>query len=544
MKKIISVLVSSVIGASAIASMPGSAASKKAAKEKSGLIVLGDSIASGYTLKGQIPYNYGDICGDYLGCDVSNYAVSGDDTDDLLAFIDGMTTAQKSNVADAKYIVVSIGGNDIIEYISKRLLAFAATKTDYKFFNDGYTAADIPEKPSYSVLMKMLNFRGEGGIEEYAGKGMSSLLELSNVVGDIGADLSSTKGDNEGYIANTMIPKVQKVSDKLKAINPDAKIIVQNVYQPFQFEPTFVEANFGSTSNKARILNIVRYQLEAIMDAYTEGLQSVDGIDVVDVKAQFTSLNKEPSNSAPGYANYFVDIQTQRLSEADIHPNQKGHLAIAAAILDKIGELHDDKGLLSEVYNSLSDKGKYPEIALETYKKVAGKEAVITTSTTSTTTTTTTTTKKPTTTSTTSTTTTSTTKKTTTTSTTSTTTSSTSTTTTTTTTKKPTTSSTTTTSTTTQPVTTTTTQPAPKLMLGDVNNDKHIDSVDASQLLREYALVSTGKTSIFDGDQKIAGDVDKNGMIDSVDASKVLSYYAYASNTTGIVKSLEEFLKK
>jgi lysophospholipase L1-like esterase len=521
MKKMISVLVSSVIGASAIASMPGSAASKKAAKEKSGLIVLGDSIASGYTVKGQIPYNYGDICGDYLGCDVSNYAVPGDDTDDLLAFIDGMTTAQKSNVADAKYIVVSIGGNDMIEYISKRLIAFAATKTDYKFFNDGYSANDIPEKITFGELMKILNIRGEGGIEEYAGKGMSSLLELSNVVGDIGADLSSTKGDNEGYIVNTVIPKVQKVSDKLKAINPDAKIIVQNVYQPFQFEPTFVETNFGSTSNKARILNIVRYQLEAIMDAYTEGLQSVDGIDVVDVKAQFTSLDKEPSNSAPGHANYFVDIQTQRLSEADIHPNQKGHLAIAAAILDKIGDLHDDKGLLSEVYNSLSDKGKYPEIALETYKKVAGKEAVVTTSTTSTTTTTTTTstTKKPTTTSTTSTTTTSTTKK-------------------------PTTTSTTTTSTTTQPVTTTTTQPATKLMLGDVNDDKHIDSVDASQLLREYALVSTAKTSIFDGDQKTAGDVDKNGMIDSVDASKVLSYYAYASNTSGVIKSLEEFLKK
>jgi hypothetical protein len=81
-------------------------------------------------------------------------------------------------------------------------------------------------------------------------------------------------------------------------------------------------------------------------------------------------------------------------------------------------------------------------------------------------------------------------------------------------------------------------------MLGDVNGDKHIDSVDASQLLRAYALVSTGETSIFDGDQKTAGDVDKNGMIDSVDASKVLSYYAYASNTSGVIKSLEEFLKK
>ena len=457
MKKFVSLLVSAAIGTSAVSVTSVSAAGKTAAKEKTGMVVLGDSIASGYNVKGQVPYNYGTICGDYLGCDVSNYAVPTSDTEDLLAFIDGMTAAQKSNVADAEYIVVSIGGNDIAEYVAKRLLTYAAKKEDQKFLNEGYTADDIPEKPGFTAMMKMLNIKGEGGIVEYAGKGLSSTLEISNVIGSIGADISSTKSGNEGYIANKVIPNVQEISDRLKAINPDAKILVQNVYQPFQFEPTYIASTYGSTSTNARMINIIRAQVEVIMNAYDEGLKTVDGIDVVDVKAQFTSLDKEPSIAEPGHANYFIDIQTGSISTADIHPNQKGHLAIAAAVLEKIGKLHDDDGLLSKIYDGLSDKDKYPEIALGTYKKVAENEGII---------------------------------------------------------------------------------------LGDVNNDTHVDSVDASQMLKEYTLISTGKTGTFDELQKKAGDLDENGAVDSVDASKVLSYYTYASNATGEIKSLKEYIKK
>ena len=156
--------------------------------------------------------------------------------------------------------------------------------------------------------------------------------------------------------------------------------------------------------------------------------------------------------------------------------------------------------------------------------KVLGDQPAPTTTATATTTTTTSTTSK-TTTTTTTTSTTSTTSKTTTT-----------------TTAAPTTTSTVST---TVPITTTTPDPhTEEYMLGDVNGDKLIDSVDASKILAEYAAVSSGKASKFSEKEFTAADVDKNGMADSVDASKILAYYAYSSSENGNVKSLSEFLKK
>ena len=549
MKKIISVFLSAAIGASAIASTTSSAEEKKTATEKTGMVILGDSIASGYTVKGNVKYNYGDICGDYLGCKVSNYAVPGYDTDDVMKLIDGMSAAQKKNVADAEYIVLSVGGNDIIEYVAKELLKYAAAKTDHKFINDGYTAADIPEKPNFNDMMTMLNIRGEDGLEDYAANGgFSALIELNTTVSKIGASLSFNDEDNVGYIANNIVPKMKQTTEKLKAINPDAKIYVQNIYQPIQLDPTFVDKYYGA--NKSKMLNIIRYQLENVMTAFDEEIHTIDGVEIVDIKSQFTSLDDVPTANKPGNAHYFVDVQKTHLTDADIHPNQKGHLAIAATILEKIGKLHDDDGLLRKIYDGFSDKADYPAIALETYKKVAGKEPVVTTTTTSTTTkktttttttSTTTTTKKPTTTTTTSTTTT--TKKPTTTTTTSTSTTTkkpttTTTTSTTTTTKKTTTTSTTTTSATT---TSATTQPARKM--GDINNDSRVDAVDASWALKEYASQSTGGSTLT-AEQILVGDVDGNKKVDSVDASKILSYYAYLSNLEGEPMTITEFLGK
>ena len=79
--------------------------------------------------------------------------------------------------------------------------------------------------------------------------------------------------------------------------------------------------------------------------------------------------------------------------------------------------------------------------------------------------------------------------------------------------------------------------------LGDVNNDSHINAVDASSVLSYYAMVSTNKNGGFNDNQKAAADV-HDGLINAVDASCILSYYAYVSTTKEDIKSLEEFLKK
>ena len=77
--------------------------------------------------------------------------------------------------------------------------------------------------------------------------------------------------------------------------------------------------------------------------------------------------------------------------------------------------------------------------------------------------------------------------------------------------------------------------------LGDVNSDAVINAVDASEILSEYARVSTNQKAKLTDEQKKCADVDKNGNINAVDASQVLSYYAYKS-TSGTME-FEDYLK-
>ncbi len=64
---------------------------------------------------------------------------------------------------------------------------------------------------------------------------------------------------------------------------------------------------------------------------------------------------------------------------------------------------------------------------------------------------------------------------------------------------------------------------------GDVNGDNKIDASDASCILSEYSILSTGGNATFNENQKKAADIDNNNAIDSSDASLILSYYSYTS---------------
>lgn len=63
--------------------------------------------------------------------------------------------------------------------------------------------------------------------------------------------------------------------------------------------------------------------------------------------------------------------------------------------------------------------------------------------------------------------------------------------------------------------------------LGDVNDDGIVDSSDASLILAEYSIVSTGKKSFLHNELKSAADVNGDDMIDASDASVILEYYSY-----------------
>lgn len=81
--------------------------------------------------------------------------------------------------------------------------------------------------------------------------------------------------------------------------------------------------------------------------------------------------------------------------------------------------------------------------------------------------------------------------------------------------------------------------------LGDLNDDTHIDSNDASNVLKAYAKISSNQDTGLTAAQTACSDVNGDGKIDSVDASKILAYYAYLSTTKDENPlSLNNFIKK
>ena len=69
--------------------------------------------------------------------------------------------------------------------------------------------------------------------------------------------------------------------------------------------------------------------------------------------------------------------------------------------------------------------------------------------------------------------------------------------------------------------------PAEGGKLGDANLDGTVDAKDASKVLGEYALLSTGVAGTFTAQQTKNGDVNFDEKIDAKDASRILAYYSY-----------------
>lgn len=68
-------------------------------------------------------------------------------------------------------------------------------------------------------------------------------------------------------------------------------------------------------------------------------------------------------------------------------------------------------------------------------------------------------------------------------------------------------------------------------ILGDVNDDLKITTVDAALVLAEYAAVSTGENTTFTEKQCIVADVNFDGSVTPSDAAKILAYYSDLQTT-------------
>ncbi len=77
-------------------------------------------------------------------------------------------------------------------------------------------------------------------------------------------------------------------------------------------------------------------------------------------------------------------------------------------------------------------------------------------------------------------------------------------------------------------------------ILGDVNGDGTIDAFDASLVLSEYAIVSTGGEGYLTEKQRKSADLNCDNSVDSLDASIILNYYVFIS--VGGTQEISEYI--
>lgn len=238
------------------------------------LVVLGDSISTGYGLEGSLHSraSYSNLVASSLGLSLGNGYIN-------LA-VDGFTSAQilqrakdnEATVAAADMIMMTNGGNDVMW----KMLDIAMKSV-------GVTSLDVTQ------LAIALMFSDPAAIE--------AKLYAEENLNTISAALIT-------YRTN-----LTATLQYLRRINPDVRVLVLTQYNPasgmsaFGVLDTYVEGVIG--------------QLNAVM---TE-VVTAEGYELVDAHAAMVGRGVELSNIKSG----------------DIHPNAAGHAAIAEVVKTHLG---------------------------------------------------------------------------------------------------------------------------------------------------------------------------------------------------------------
>lgn len=267
--------------------------SEQVSKDESGqkeLVALGDSITRGYGLADD-EKSYVDILTEEGNFESNNFAVDGRTSYVLLEDLKKPSDKEKAAIEKADYIVISIGGNDML-YLVDTLV-------------DGVLPSDSIENPQETV---------------------SKLIEIANKLTP-----ENMESDIAYYKKN-----VEKIIKILQEMNPDVEIVMQTVYDPFK--PIFVVASviFG---NMADDINNAHTRVDSCIDGYNSVLFELSdkyNFKIADVGKDFKESDKKYLNMS--------------LSNPDIHPNATGHRRIAEIVeqtIDNDGTIFTNKAVES-----------------------------------------------------------------------------------------------------------------------------------------------------------------------------------------------------
>lgn len=264
MKKIISVICAAAVISSACSSV--------SAEDGSELVVLGDSIATGYGLDGYISgdnFSAADSFANRLGAGYDgyvNYARDGQTSAELLEAV-CTDEAVQASVSEADTVIISAGGND--------------------FLIPMITAVQASVMSNKAILNELAE--GKITIEQAMNEAMTGNTA------DIGASIIEAA---ESVDINESIENITGIIGEITENNPDCQIYILTVYNPF--DGTVGMDSFSQTAEEL---------LPLMNDGITGLADSADNVYAVDVYDAFRGRSVEYTN----------------ILSMDIHPNKTGH---------------------------------------------------------------------------------------------------------------------------------------------------------------------------------------------------------------------------
>ncbi len=279
-----------------------------AAADAPSVLILGDSISSGDGLKAG-ECGYYDYVADCTGGTLTNLAKSGATTHDVIAVLDD--ASNKDTIADADIICISAGGNDLMQ----------------------------PAKAYFETLAK----EGENLIDtaKRVAKEGDAVKMITTLTGKLRTPRTQA-------IANFPI-----IAEKIRALNPDAQIIFQTTYNPFEMPDDYLVAS-GYSEDTLKKYNTLMNYVNNNEVQLNDAMKAVEGTKTADVSAAFKDTG------------WLYD----RILEKDIHPTPLGHALIAATVLDQIGDTNIQSAALAETVANLK-QSVFTQIPADDYSVIS-----------------------------------------------------------------------------------------------------------------------------------------------------------------------------
>lgn len=297
------------------------------AQKPKNMLILGDSIASGYGLENytyQSPENaqdsfaniIADKCGLVYGENYFNLAVNGADSYDIDKRVSDISDEY---LPSADTIILSVGGNDLLHTL--RDVIGQAINSQSEVLDSYGISVDTS---SYSGVIRSL-----ASIAAVDADGTIMKKIKSECTNETAVNTYRTACENFGENLDSILNEIYRA-------NPSVKVYLLTLYNPFDAMPMLKDVYDVSEKTVSMLNDIIKKSAE----------KNSGKLFIVDVEKAFKGKSAKLTN----------------IMSMDIHPNKKGHSVIAELIENEMEISQTDDSKTQSSLNSVSEVSEASEI--------------------------------------------------------------------------------------------------------------------------------------------------------------------------------------